>query len=209
MNGVARFLTVSAVVLGLSLTQPLRSDAAGNTLSGELVIIDGNPNRFRLVDHPGTFAAPAGVSLDQYDGKPVEVTVGSDGRVTQITEMSMHIEPVIHGYEEVSGHVVLSDPNGSRFTLAGDTRSYVAPAGVDIRPYANHRVKMRLNERGEVTNIALASPEPSTAGDAPPASNCSYGGFSYSTGSPLCQSGTQFVCERGAWRNLGTACSPQ
>jgi len=48
-----------------------------------------------------------------------------------------------------------------------------------------------------------------TAVAAQAASFCEYGGYGYSPGADICQSGTQFRCERGVWHSLGIACPEQ
>ena len=37
---------------------------------------------------------------------------------------------------------------------------------------------------------------------------CQYGGTTYSSGSAVCQSGTQYKCDDGEWKSLKRACQP-
>ena len=112
-------------------------------------------NQFRLVEHRGSFTAPAGTALEAWDGKPVEVELGRNGRVLQISAMPIHFEPITHGFEVVSGELLLRDAATREFAIAGDNRTYVAPQGVDIGLYAGHLVEMRLDEQGRVMNVHL------------------------------------------------------
>ncbi|HYD48987.1 MAG TPA: hypothetical protein VEB21_11595 [Terriglobales bacterium] len=193
------------ITLGVCLLTALPALGADQVLTGELVVLDGSSSRFRLVDHGGSFQAPGGVSLEAFDGKPVEVRL-SGGRVVAIEEMPMHIAPVEHGYEVITGHLLVTSP--STFSIAGDSRSYRAPAHLELSRYANQMVQVRLDERGHVTELNFAGPAVRAA-DAPVISDsvCRYNGQTYSDGAPICQSGTQFRCERGEWRNLGLACA--
>jgi hypothetical protein len=193
-------------LVGLFLTAPVSARAymGGGVLTGELVVTNAAQNQFRLVGHGGSFIAPAGIPVGALDGKPVEVELSGDGRVLQISQMPIHLEPIVHGFELVSGQLVAADPVTRTFTIAGDNRVYIAPSSFDIRPYAGRMVEVRLDERGQVMDIDFA---PRFGGDAPmPTGNCSYNGQGFSDGAPLCQSGTQYRCERGMWRSLGTAC---
>ncbi len=171
-------------------------------LSGELVATDGARNRFRLVGHGGSFTAPAGTSVEALDGKPVTVEFASGGQVLQISKMPIHIEPITRSYEIVSGQLVLSDPAMRTFTFAGDSRVYRAPAGIDIGLYAGRRVEVRVDDQGRVMDLSPIGSPAST----PLASTCSYDGQGYSDGASLCQSGTQYRCERGTWYGLGSPC---
>src|SRR5262245_4429573 len=90
-------VSAAAVAIAALLAGPFRSApsyAAGERLvRGELVVLDGSPNRFRLVDHDGvSFVAPTGTSLEPLDGKPVSVELDSSGRVIAITEIPMEIK---------------------------------------------------------------------------------------------------------------------
>lgn len=175
----------------------------GNVLTGELVIIKGTRNRFRLVGHGGTFAAPAGTSLEPFDGKPVEVEFGRGGTVLAITEEPVHIEPITHGFEVVTGELIVNDPVTGTFSLAGADRVYIAPAATDIRPYAGRMVNVRLDERGRVMGIDAAAQAVNTT------SPCTYGGYSYSEGESVCDAGTPYRCEAGTWRRFGPACGSE
>jgi hypothetical protein len=184
----------------------LRATASGYELTGELVVT--GPNRFRLVGHEGrTFAAPPGFPLQAFDGKPVRAEIGSDGRVLHIAEKPIHIDPITHEYEVVSGELVLADPVQRTFTLAGGDRTYVAPAYMDLRPYAGRRVEIRIDDRGRVSELRLAGAPPAEAVTSGLEGRCDAGGVTYRDGSVRCEHGAQFVCERGDWRNLGTRCA--
>jgi hypothetical protein len=176
-------------------------------LNGELVRLENGSQRFRLVGNDGTFTAPASIDLTPFEGMPVEVEIDGDGRVQRITEMSMQIEPVTHRIVELSGSLVPGDPVAGTFKLDGDPRQFTAPQGVDVRAYANQLVRVRLDENGRVNKLTLATP-PAGHADVVTAKDCIYAGAGYSSGAPLCQSGTQYVCENGEWRSLGTACAP-
>lgn len=175
----------------------VRSSSGGPVLSGELVVTDAIHNRFRLVGHGGSFTAPPGTAIDAWDGKPVQVELSSDGRVLQISEMPIHIEPITHGYEIVTGHLVADDPAGRTFTLAGSDRIYVPPSRIDVRPYAGRLVEVRLDEQGQVAEIDLA-PRSSVS--------CPYNQSDYYDGETVCKAGTQFRCDNGSWRSLSIAC---
>lgn len=47
---------------------------------------------------------------------------------------------------------------------------------------------------------------PAAGAAAPLAGPCPYAGQGYYDGALLCQSGSQYRCEAGAWHNLGLAC---
>lgn len=195
-------------LITVALILPLTVNAGqARVLNGELVRLDQGSQRFRLVGNSGTFTAPGWIDLEQFDGTPVEVEVDGNGEVQRITVMSMEIEPVTHSYEELSGQLVPGDPIAGTFTLAGNPRQFTAPQGVDVRSYANQLVRVRLDEQGHVSKLTLAA-RPTGQASAVPATSCIYAGVGYSSGAPLCQSGTQYVCENGQWRNLGTACVP-
>ena len=162
----------------------------GNVLTGELVIIKGTRNRFRLVGHGGTFAAPAGTSLEPFDGKPVEVEFGRGGTVLAITEEPVHIEPITHGFEVVTGELIVNDPVTGTFSLAGADRVYIAPAATDIRPYAGRMVNVRLDERGRVMGIDAAAQAINAT------SPCTYGGYSYTDGESVYDSGPIIAARR-------------
>ena len=137
--------------------------AGDRVLTGELVVTNSARNQFRLVEHHGSFTAPAGTALEALDGKPVQVEFGRNGQVLQITQMSIHYEPITHGFEVLSGELLLRDPMTHQFGIAGDSRTFVAPKGMDIRQYAGRLVEMRLDEQGQVMTINLIA----RSGDAP------------------------------------------
>jgi len=203
-------LAATMVVLGGWLNLPgLSPSAQAVTMSservlvGELVATNASRNQFRLVGHSGSFTAPSGTSVSALDGKPVQVELGSNGRVIQIVETPFHIDRVTDGYEIVSGEFVVRDPVLRSFSIAGDDRSFIAPVGFDVQPYAGRMVKVRVDGNGQVTNIEGQPGSPS----APFVSTCSYNGQGYSEGWSVCQSGMQYRCEGATWRNLGVACA--
>lgn len=66
---------------------------------------------------------------------------------------------------------------------------------------------------GEWKSLGLpcAEPQGRRAGDAPVAApagkrSCAIGGSTVSSASTVCRSGMTFLCNDGAWQNLGTAC---
>jgi len=202
-------LAVAVSLVGI-LSMPLQTNgqimvaaSGGNVLTGELVATNVSKNQFRLVGHAGSYTAPAGMSVEAWDGKPVEVEIGRDGRVLQISEAPIPIDPIAHGYQTVSGQLVVRDPAQRTFTFARDDRVYIAPAGVDLRRYADRNVEIRLDDQGQVTSLNLAA---LPAGAPAAAGPCSYRGQNYAEGAAVCQSGTQFRCEAAAWRDLGFAC---
>lgn len=209
-----RTLRVLALTLAV-LALPLASHAAlGHTITGEFVAIKGTANQFRIVGHGGTFTAPAGTSVQALDGKPVQVEL-SNGRVTQIVEAPVPIDPVVHGFSTVRGEVMVTDPTSRRFTFAGDNQVYVAPAGIDITPYAGKIAEAQVDENGRVTELRLVGSGPQTYYPQPAAvypppvaavGSCMYYGQPYSAGSAVCQSGTQYRCDGSQWQSLGTAC---
>jgi len=203
MTTLNRRLFALVALLSLILGASLSFAQANRVLEGELVITDAAHRRFRVVDFPGTYVAPASIGLDPFDGKPVQVTLGADGQVIGIAEKHIDIVPVEHGFEIVSGYVRVVDAAAGTFGFAQDSNTYTAPSGFDIRPYDRHMAEIRLDEKGRVTDIKLIATEPAgTSGG-----NCTYGGRDYSDGASLCQAGTYFACSAGAWRNLGTTCS--
>ena len=197
---IGAVVAVAAVALPLGATHAV----ADQVVSGELVMLKDNANRFRIVEHAGTFTAPAGTPLDSLDGRPVEVVLGSNGRVRSITEMPVAIDPVVSGWETVRGQLQVRDGLVRTFTFAGDDRVYVAPAGVDIAAYAGRWVEARLDTSGRVTQLRAASAPQGAV--VPAAPTCAYRGEAYGEGASVCQAGMQFRCEGRAWRNLGTAC---
>jgi hypothetical protein len=172
-------------------------------LTGELVVTNAARNQFRLVGHGGSFTAPADIPVEALDGKPVQVDLTRDGRVLEISEEPIHFEPIEHGFEVISGELVVRDPLMRTFAIAGDDRVYVAPARVEVSAYAGRMVRVRLDETGRVMAIDSGA----RAGLAPIAAACSYNGRGYSDGASLCQSGIRFRCQSGAWRNAGSTCA--
>ena len=172
-----------------------------DVLTGELVVTDAAKNRFRLVGHGGSFTAPASTSVEVLDGKPVAVEFARDGRVLQITEEPIPVDPITKSYEIISGQLVLSDAMLRTFMIAGDNRVYVAPPGVDIGLYAGRMVEVRVDAQGHVMEIG-----PAAGAAAPLSGPCPYAGQGYYDGALVCQSGTQYRCEAGVWRSLGFAC---
>jgi hypothetical protein len=203
-SGSRHFAPVLVLALALVAGWAGHARAQADIRSGELVLLDGSATRFRLVGHAGTYAAPAGISLAALDGKPVRVDLTRDGRVLQITETPIDIEPVTHSRDMITGQMLVGDAVQRTFTLAGDTRVYVAPLGMDIRPYDRRRVQIDLDEHGQVSRI---EPLAAVAAAVPQAAACSYAGQSYSAGAAICQAGTQYHCDAGAWRSLGLACT--
>jgi hypothetical protein len=200
------------ILLGLCLALQVPGSAyAGTTagdrvLAGELVVTNAARNQFRLVDHRGSFTAPAGTALEALDGKPVQVEFGRDGHVLQISQTPIYIEPITHGYEVISGELVLRDPFARTFAIAGDDRTYVAPREVDIGQYAGRLVEMRLDEHGGVKNIKLI-PRSVDVPVSRSLQECMVGGASVANGSSICRSGKTFRCADGKWVNLRTPCS--
>jgi hypothetical protein len=211
MKSVRLSTLISALLLfGLTFAAPdtpaAWAQAVGeHVLTGELVATDAIHNRFRLVGHGGSFSAPLGTSVEALDGKPVQVEIGHDGRVMQIREMPIAIQPITHGFELVTGQLQMQDAARRTFTIVGTNRTYAAPPSIDVSLYAGHRVEVRLDEHGAVTDIRLAA-APSDELPASP-STCSYNGQRYAGGASVCQSGIQYRCDFGAWRNLGTSCA--
>ena len=195
------------VVLGfvLCLIAPL-SPAAGNTISGELVVREGT-NQFRIVDHPGYFQAPSGTPLEALDGKPVIVELSGNRQVLRITENPIHVKPITTEYEIVTGELVLVDTIRGTFAIAGAPQTYSAPRDVDVRRYAGQRVELFVGENDRVIQIRPAG---RAAFDRPGGTTalgrCSYNGETYGDGMTLCQTGTQYRCENGSWRSLGHGC---
>lgn len=171
-------------------------------LTGELVVTNGRRNEFRLVGHSGRFTASPEMGVETLDGKPVQVRFGRAGRVLQIAEMPIHIDPIEHDFERAQGQLIVSNGSMGTFMLAGDNRVYATPAGVDLLPYANRFVDVYLDERGRVIDVDLAPQRGAVA----TAGSCLYNEQRYPDGISLCQVQTLYRCEDGDWRNLGTAC---
>ena len=180
--------------------------ASDHVVTGELVVTNAARNQFRIVEHGGAFTAPAGTSVEALDGKPVRVEIGHDGRVLQITQMQINIEPITHGFDVISGELLVRDPMTRTVGIAGDSRTYRAPTGIDVSRYAGRMVEMRVDEQGQIMNINPIS----RSGDAPMAPSprqCLLGGASLANGASICRNGTTFSCMNGEWVSLGTACN--
>lgn len=201
-------LILLSLFLCLQVPGAARAGTAGGdrVLTGELVVTNAARNQFRLVEHSGSFTAPAGTAVTEFDGKPVRVEFGSDGRALQITQMPIDYAPITHGFEVISGELVLRDPVMRTFGIVGDDRTYVAPQGIDAGQYAGRLVQLRLDEQGQVMNINLIS----RAADAPLSpspSKCLFGDASISDGASICRSGVLFRCTDGQWVRLGGPCT--
>jgi hypothetical protein len=210
MNYLQRILLMAALSMSLSLGfagAPAR--AAGREISGELVILKTGNRQFRIVDHGGSFTAPAGVSLEEFDGKPVRVELGSGGQVLSITEKPIETNPLMRNYQIVTGQLVVTNAAAGSFTIAGDGRSYLAPLGVDVRPYANQMVDVFIDEQGQVKSIDRAKNSALPVAPVMPynAGVCSYNGLAYEEGVLTCQSNTRYRCEAGVWRSVGGPCT--
>ncbi|MGH7785689.1 MAG: hypothetical protein ACRERC_02425, partial [Candidatus Binatia bacterium] len=153
-------IRIALVALGLcsalALWFPTSAPAEG-VLSGELVVLEGAKHRFRLIGHEGSYTAPAGTPLDELDGKNVQIELGSGGRVTQITEAPVRVEPVVSGVSTVRGQLLVQDGERGTFTFAGDTQTYTAAPGFDIRPYNNQWVQIELDSSNRVSDVDLVS----------------------------------------------------
>jgi len=190
---------------------------AADMVSGELVVIDGSTNRFRVVGREGTFTAPPGAPLAELEGKSVDVELAGD-RVLQITERLVVVTPVTSTIEIVRGQFLVRDPVAGSFAFAGDSRVYVAPAGVAISPYGGQWVEATLDGRGQVVDLELvAAPVAQSAADTrgaplqPLPSNratpCLVDNTTtVASGSSICRDGSAMRCDDGAWIRLGTAC---
>jgi hypothetical protein len=201
------------ILLTLLLCAPASvTHAAERTLTGELVVIDGSSTRFRLVGNEGTFTAPPGTPLQDLDGKAVYVEI-SDGRVTQITEKTVAITPVTSGFETVRGQLVLRDAAAQSFGVVGDNSTYIAPTGVDLRPYVGKWVEASIDSGGRASQVTLLADKP-PPGPIPPASSsamvgratCLVGDSTVASGSSVCRGGVTNRCDNGVWVSLGTAC---
>lgn len=195
-------VAVSALIVAIVLSAtPVE---AGRSVTGELVVTNASHNQFRLVGHGGSFTAPSSVAVESLDGKPVQVELSSNGRVTSIRALDLAEPQVTSSYQVVSGQMQVLDPVRRTFTLAGDTQHYLAESWIDLRPYDRRMVKFRVGSDGKVDSFELiddrraALPAPET---------CARDGRTYFSGALLCQGGSEFRCEQGDWRNLGTACS--
>ncbi len=209
-------LAVVALALVISGAPPIVS---AESVSGELVVLDGSADRFRIVGHDGTFRAPSGITLSDLDGKNVDVEISS-GRVTQIVERAVAITPVTSGRETIRGQMIVRDPVARSFGLAGDTQVYIAPATIDIAPFGGKWVELTLDARGQVADLRLiaepppaavppvsmpAVPQPNVlAGGA--AATCAVGNATVASGSTVCRGGIANRCDNGTWVSLGTVC---
>jgi len=158
MKGLKVCIVSSVILLALSLVLQFPGSAyAGSrserVVTGELVVTNGAHNQFRLATQPGFFTAPTGMALGDLDGKPVRVEFDREGRVVGISQIPVRIEPVKHGFEVISGQLVLRDSQTGRFAIAGDSRTYAVPAGIDIGQYVGQLVELRLSEEGRVMSI--------------------------------------------------------
>lgn len=199
--------------LGVALllsTLCLPAQAAGREISGELVVLNPGGRQFRIVDVGGSFTAPSGIALEDFDGKPVRVEIGSNGRVVSITEKFIETNPLMRHYQIVTGQMLVSSVSAGSFSIAGDDRPFIAPVGFDLRPYANQMVDVFLDEQGQVKSIDRAKNSSLPAGYPPPvmaSGSCAYDGQSYADGLLQCQSGVRYRCENGVWRSIGGSCA--
>lgn len=185
---------------GHAVAGPLR------TLTGEMVVSDVSANRFRIVGYDGSYTAPAGTPMQALDGRNVRVEVAPNGRVMQIAEAPVHIDPITHGWGTARGELVVIDAATGRFSFAGDNQIYFAPSATDLTPYTGRLVEIRLDENDRVTDMHVVS-SPHTSYLPPPAGpSCSYRDQTYSAGAAICQSGTQYRCDGSQWQSLGLAC---
>jgi hypothetical protein len=179
------------------------SPANARTLEGELVVTTP-PNHFRIVGQSGSYVGPT--SVVALDGHTVRVETSQNGKVTQITEIPVPINPVVHGESSVRGQLVVTDAATRRFSFAGDSQTYVAPPAIDVGSYAGRMVEITLDENGQVTAFRPV-PGAGTSFNQPVAvPPCSYDGQGYSAGAVVCQSGTQFRCDGFQWQDLGSPC---
>lgn len=205
MNRLQRLFGIAVVTLAWCLVASLPTSAAGpqregRKLHGELVLLKGSTNRFRLVGENGTYTAKPEM-IAPLDGKPVEVELGADGKVQSIREVSFEIEPIQHGFEVVAGQLQVVDAEQGKFGIAGDSRVWVAPSGEAIAPLAGRNVELRLSEDGAITQLRVV-------GDAPAPKSCSYAGEPRTHGSIVCEGNKQLRCEDGNWIDLAIACAP-
>lgn len=204
MKKICAYALVAAFVVFFGGSLPTHADT---TIEGELVVIDGHPNQFRIVDHPGQFSAPGGMSLEALDGKPVAVDLSANRQVLRITEKHIPIVPIISEYETIVGDLVVVDAARGSFTIAGSDRTFLAPRSIDPSRYAGRTVEVFIGKAGDVRQIHLVQTglrEPRV--NVPATGTCTYSGRAYPQGQSLCQAGTQHRCESGTWRSLGVAC---
>ncbi len=195
-------LTV-AVVAMVALSSPTMSTAADRVLNGELVVLDAAHHRFRIVGYDGSFTAPAGVSIEALDGRAVEVQL-ANGRVEQIIERPVPIQPISHGFGTVRGQLVVRDELNRTFSFAGDDQIYTAPAGIHVSLFGGKMVEARLDENGHVIGLDLV--EGSSAAPLQAATGCMYGGQTYSVGATTCQSGITHRCDGALWLSMSSPC---
>jgi hypothetical protein len=198
-------LATLLIALIFTTAQPAAAHPeSGRVITGELVVM--SPGQFRVVGHGGSFRAPAGADINAIDGKPVRVEFGADGRVAHITPYAIPIDPVVHSRDVTSGQLVVRDPVARTFNFAGDGEVYVAPPGVDIRPYAGQMVQVE-KQNGAVERLILLDRNsrviPAERIDT---TSCVAGGATFPDGSMRCDGAQQILCDRGSWRELGTAC---
>jgi len=188
---------------------------AQQTLTGELVVLDGSSSRFRLIGHEGSFSAPPGTPLSELDGKAVSIEV-ANGRVTQITEQTIAITPVVSGWETVRGQLEVRNAMARTFGVVGDTKAYQAPPGLDLNPYVGKWVEASIDAEGRAKSITLLAdkppPAPPTPAIAPLSSGaavrttCAIGDATVASGSSVCRAGITHRCDSGTWVSLGTPC---
>ena len=202
----------SVMLLGIAISGlvglwlPSRGAAYERTLNGELVVLGASGHRFRIVGYDGSFVAPPGTPLEALDGRPVQVQVASNGKVEQITEVPVPIQPILHGWSVARGQLEMKDEINGTFTLAGDNQIYRAPPSVNIASYAGRMVEVNIDENGRVTTIEPVGPLGSSA-PVPANLGCDYGSRTYSAGSAVCQSGMLYRCDGNQWMSLGSSCT--
>jgi hypothetical protein len=207
---VSALLTLAALPVTLGVVLPSGAAAAANSvITGELV--DEGGSQFRIVGH-GHYTAPSGTPLRALDGKTVQVELAS-GKVVSITESPVPVNPVAHGLSTVRGELRVADPALRTFTFASDTQVYTAPTSIDLGAYNGKMVEVNLDEKGQVTEFKLLGPATQGAYGVPPVygapaatGSCMYQGQTYSAGSAVCQSGTQYRCDGVRWQSLGSGC---
>ena len=163
MNGrtlryIALCALVSAFTVGSAPALSLAADTGSGTLNGELVVISPAARTFRLVGYDNRhFVAPPGIVLDAFDGKPVIVQLGANGHVESIHQKEITYKPITHGITTIYGELQVVDTSEQRFRIQGESGTYVAPSGVNIAPYAGHRVKVEIGDSGQVLDLHLAA----------------------------------------------------
>jgi len=154
---IALFALLGAFALGGSASPARAAGVGGNFLTGELVVISEQARTFRLVGNDNRqFVAPAGVELDALDGKPVIVQLDAKGHVESIDPKHVEYKPITHGITTIYGELRVVDVTEHRFRIEGESGTYVAPDGIDVRPYAGKRVKIEIGDAGQVTDLHLA-----------------------------------------------------